>query len=198
MRVIGITGGIGSGKSVVLQLLKEQHGAYIVETDRLARALMQPGHPVYQEVVAAFGRDILCPDQTIDRERLGSIVFSDAVQRSRLNAIVHPAVKRAIVSDIAHKKQEGKTALYVIEAALLIEDGYRLICDEIWYVYVDKKERIRRLLAGRGGDVFKWEGIINSQSDEAFYRQHCDRVIDNGQNVNNTANILKEMLCSTI
>lgn len=198
MRVIGITGGIGSGKSVVLHMLRDQYGAYIVETDRLAHDLMQPGEPAYEEIVETFGTKILCPDKTIDRGQLGAIVFSDDRKRKQLNAIVHPAVKQTILADIERKRQEGTISLYVIEAALLIEDGYRFICDELWYVYVEQEERIKRLLAGRGGDMAKWKSIIDSQSKEEFYRAHCDRVIDNSEDIKNTANILKEILCSSI
>lgn len=196
MRIIGITGGIGTGKSTVLHLLKEEYNAYIVEADKLAHDLMEPGQTAYKRIVNAFGKDILCTDGRIDRKILGNIVFQNKNALDRLNGIVHPEVKEYILRDIKQKKKED-LSLYVIEAALLIEDGYRSVCDELWYIYVEKEERIRRLLCGRGGSREKWEQIINSQSTESYYRAHCDAVIDNGNNLKITADIVKELLSKT-
>lgn len=198
MKVIGITGGIGTGKSTLLNLIKANYDAYIVEADGLAHRLMLPGEPVYEQIVNTFGTEILNEDKTIDRGSLGNIVFKNEEALRRLNEIVHPAVKAYIIKDIEQKKKEEKTAFYVIEAALLIEDGYRTICDELWYVYTQREERIRRLLSGRGGSPEKWEAVIANQSSETYYRTHCDVVIDNGENLEKTANIVKELLSKTI
>ena len=196
MRIIGITGGIGSGKSTVLNLLEETYGAYIVETDKLAHYLMEPGQTAYEKIVDAFGTDILAEDGKINRAILGNIVFQEEAALNTLNGIVHPAVKEYILHDIEQKKQE-QVSIYVIEAALLIEDGYKAICDELWYVYVEKEERIRRLLLGRGGSREKWEQIINNQSSERYYRSNCDVVVDNSKNLKTTADIVKELLSKT-
>lgn len=196
MRIIGITGGIGSGKSTVLNLLEETYGAYIVETDKLAHHLMEPGQTAYEKIVDAFGTDILAEDGKINRAILGNIVFQEEAALNTLNGIVHPAVKEYILHDIEQKKQE-QVSIYVIEAALLIEDGYKAICDELWYVYVEKEERIRRLLLGRGGSREKWEQIINNQSSERYYRSNCDVVVDNSKNLKTTADIVKELLSKT-
>lgn len=194
MKIIGITGGIGTGKSTVLNILKEKYNAYIIETDKLAHTLMLPGKTAYKGIVDTFSDDILNEDRTINREKLGNIVFKDKEKLQALNEIVHPAVKAFILEDIKKRKEENQISYYVIEAALLIEDGYKEICDELWYVYVEKGERIRRLLLGRGSDVSKWEKVINSQSDEEFYRKNCDKIIDNGKSVEFTENIINEML----
>lgn len=196
MRIIGITGGIGTGKSTVLRILEKEYHACIVEADQLAHRLMEPGKTAYNEIVKIFGNKILCEDGKIDRRLLGNIVFQDKEALGRLNELVHPAVKEYIVEDI-RKKAEEQTALYVIEAALLIEDGYKEICDELWYVYAAKEKRIERLLCGRGGDREKWEGVIASQSTEAYYRLYCDAVIDNGKDLKTTTNIVKELLSKT-
>lgn len=196
MRVIGITGGIGSGKSAVLNLLEQTYGAYIVETDKLAHQLMEPGQTAYKRIVDEFGTGILAEDGKINRTILGNIVFCDTTALNTLNGIVHPAVKEHILRDIERKKQE-QVSIYVIEAALLIEDGYKAICDELWYVYVEQEERIRRLLLGRGGNREKWEQIIESQSSEMYYRSNCDVVIDNSKNIKITADIVKELLSKT-
>lgn len=193
MRIIGITGGIGSGKSTVLHILEETYGAYIVEADQLAHLLMEPEQAAYKEIVKVFGNGILDEDGKINRRLLGNIVFRDEEALARLNNIVHPAVKKYILEDI-NKKAGEQVSLYIIEAALLIEDGYKEICDELWYIYVKKEERIKRLLCGRGGDREKWEQIMDSQSTEEYYRLHCDEVIDNGKNLKTTTDTVKELL----
>ena len=183
MKIIGITGGIGSGKSAVLDLLEKKYNAYIVETDKLAHRLMEPGQDAYNQIVKEFGREILSEDGKINRQVLGGIVFQDARALKGLNGIVHPAVKRYIQTEIEEKRKENKTAVYVVEAALLIEDGYRLICDELWYIHAEKEKRIQRLLLGRGGNREKWENIMKNQSSDEYYRENCDVVIDNGKNL---------------
>ena len=195
MKVIGITGGIGTGKSTVLNLLKDNYNAYIVETDKLAHTLMLPGEKAYEAIVEVFGEDVLQENKTIDRGKLGAIVFADASKLNQLNGIVHPAVKEYILQDVALKREEGNVKYYVIEAALLIEDGYKAICDELWYIYVNKEERIRRLIAGRGGSREKWEQVIGNQSSEEYYKTHCDVIIDNGASVEKTIDVLKDLLC---
>lgn len=198
MRILGITGGIGTGKSTVLHLLEQEYQAYIVETDKLAHELMMPGNTTYKKIIEYFGTDILSEDGSIDRGKLGSIVFRDERELEELNHIVHPAVKQYILEDIRRKKAEGQVAIYVIEAALLIEDGYKEICDELWYIYVQKEERIRRLINGRGGIREKWESIIANQSSEEFYKKYCDIIVENGESVQNTADIIRDLLCKTI
>lgn len=192
MFIIGITGGIGTGKSTVLQIL-EKEGCFVVEADALAHKQMEPGQTVYKKIVDLFGPAILEADGRIQRKKLGKIVFENPFRLKQLNDIVHPAVKEYILADIEKKRRKG-VDFYVIEAALLIEDGYRDICDEIWYVYATKEERMKRLLSGRGGSREKWESVIKNQSAEDYYRQHCDFVIDNGENLTKTEDIVKELL----
>lgn len=196
MRIIGITGGIGTGKSTVLHIMEQETGVYIVETDRLAHTLMEPGQKAYEKIVETFGTQILLEDRTIDRTGLGRVVFGDAGKLEQLNAIVHPAVKEYIIADIEAKRKSGVVDFYVIEAALLIEDGYKAICDELWYIYVDREERIRRLIAGRGGDRAKYESVMENQATEEYYIANCDVVIHNEESLEKTANIVKELLFS--
>ena len=196
MRIIGITGGIGTGKSTVLHMMEREVGVYIVETDRLAHTLMEPGQKAYEKIVDTFGTQILSEDGTIDRASLGKIVFGDARKLEQLNAIVHPAVKEYIMTDIDTKQKSGEVRFYVIEAALLIEDGYKAICDELWYIYVDREERIRRLIAGRGGERAKYEAVMENQATEDYYMENCDVVIHNEESLEKTANVVKELLSS--
>ncbi|MBQ9984479.1 MAG: dephospho-CoA kinase [Lachnospiraceae bacterium] len=194
MRIIGITGGIGTGKSTILNILKTDYNAYIVETDKLAHSLMLPGKVAYKQIVESFGSTILQEGGMIDRQMLGSIVFRDKAALQRLNGIVHPAVKSYIRDDIALKKQEGVVDYYVIEAALLIEDGYKAICDELWYIYANQDVRLARLLDGRGGDEQKWIDIMANQATDVYYQEHCDVTIDNGKDIENTILQVKQLL----
>lgn len=194
MKIIGITGGIGTGKSTILHILEKEYDAYIVETDKLAHQLMSPGESSYYAIVSAFDAEILNEDGTINRGRLGQIVFQNQDKLQQLNQIVHPAVKQHILEDIAVRRIQGETEYYVIEAALLIEDGYQSICDEIWYIYASQEVRIQRLLQGRGGTKEKWLRVIANQSSEEYYRSHCNRTIDNGESVEITAKTIKQIL----
>lgn len=179
MKVIGITGGVGTGKSTVLSILKEEYNATIIEADKVAHQLMMPGGATYQPIIEAFGQEILETDGGISRVKLGAIVFSDAEKLNQLNGITHPAVKDFIVNIIEREAARGQDAFVVIEAALLIETGYQDICDEIWYIYSDENVRIQRLMASRGYSKEKCISIMKNQSNEVFYRENCQQVIDN-------------------
>ena len=171
MLILGLTGGIGCGKTAVLTILKEEYDAYIIEADRLAHELMEPGKTVYQGIVDAFGMEVLMDtdiaisapaegnavtdngqstvNRSIDRKKLGDIVFHDKDKLALLNSISHPLVKEEILRRIEKQKDAGKK-LFVIEAALLIQDGYKSICDKMCYVYADLDVRISRLCEYRG------------------------------------------------
>lgn len=184
MRILGITGGIGSGKSEVLRILDSKEGVYILESDKLAHKLMQPGRTCYKRIVETFGTGILSQNESINRSALGELVFSDPTKLDQLNRIVHPAVKSRIRSRIRSAKKRG-VRLFVIEAALLIQDGYRSICDELWYIHVDRELRIERLLLGRGGTREKWESVLLSQPEEAYFRENTDVTLENGGDIRN-------------
>ncbi len=114
----------------------------------------------------------------LDRERLAEIVFSKKEELSMLNGIIHPAVKEEIRRKIA-KEERKNTNLFIVEAALLIEDNYEEICDELWYVYVEDEIRKKRLIYARGYDARKVDDIIAAQLPKDVFLKHCDRVIDN-------------------
>ncbi len=181
MKIIGITGGIGSGKSAVLNILKDIEGVYTIEADKLAHSMFQPGEEVYKLVVQAFGSEILAEDGNIDRKILGSMVMQDEGNLKLLNSIVHPRVKDYIRNDIEDKS--NKYDYYAIEAALLIQDGYREICDQIWYVRADRAVRIERLIKYRGFTEDRAVQYMNNQPEEEYYINNCDLVIDNSGNV---------------
>ena len=196
MKIIGITGGVGSGKSCVLSILRDCYGAYILEADKLAHVLMQPDGATYQLIIDCFGTDIVAKDGTIDRQRLGAIVFQDADSLKRLNAITHPAVRTEIYRQIEAAKHTDSYPYFALEAALLLEEGYQAVCDEIWYIYADIPNRTKRLMAGRGYSEAKCIAMFQSQSEDAFYRANSSHVIDNSHNLENTKlqidNLLKK------
>ena len=180
MKILGITGGVGAGKSTVLAYLAQRYGAYVIQADEVGRLLQTPGHSCYEQIAVQFGPEILGPDGAILRDRLAALVFADAGLLEKLNAIVHPAVKAYIIEEIAlRQKQYPQTPFIVLEAALLLEDHYDAVCDEIWYIYASNAVRIRRLAQSRGYSEEKSASIIASQLPEAEYRRKCKTVIDN-------------------
>lgn len=192
MKVISVTGGVGSGKSEVLRVLREQFGAEIIIADQIAHRLMNPGERAYQCVVAAFGASFLHPDGSIDRAKMADLMFQDKKMLGTVNSIVHPIVWEEIWTQIAHSDKK----LAVVEAALF-DDENNTRFDEIWYVYADKDRRISRLMEHRGYSREKCLGIIANQASEEEYRRLADRVIDNNGTVESVRKqiemILKEV-----
>jgi dephospho-CoA kinase len=135
MYVIGLTGGIGTGKSVVARILEEQ-GAMIVDADRLGHEVYLPGRPAHADIVAEFGREVLAENGTIDRKKLGPIVFSSPEKLARLNAITHPRMKEMMREKLAQAQRAGQ-AVVVLEAALLFDAGWDDLTNEVWVTVVD-------------------------------------------------------------
>jgi dephospho-CoA kinase len=148
VRVIGLTGGIASGKSLVARIL-EQLGAVVIDADQLAREVVIPCQPAYHAIVEAFGERILDRDLTIDRKALGKIVFADPVARIRLEAITHPAIRALAEEKIAELRRAG-TGIVFYMAPLLVEAGAASRVDEIWVVYADAETQLKRLMARDG------------------------------------------------
>lgn len=178
MKVIGITGGVGAGKTQVLEYLNSKYGATICQTDKIAKKMQKKGGVCYDAIVRHFGKEVLNEKDELDRECLAEIVFNDAEELGAINAIVHPAVKEEIRKRIAQEERKC-TNLFIIESALLIEDNYDEICDELWFIYVKDETRKKRLIFSRGYDAKKVDDIISSQLSKDVYFEHCDRVIDN-------------------
>lgn len=180
MKFIGITGGVGAGKSAVLDYLATKPGVRVMLADEIAHELMEPGTDCYEQIRKTFpNEDIYREDGHFDRMKLAKIIFSDEKKRVQMNEIVHPAVKRYVIAEADRGRQEGKPALLVLEAALLIEEHYDEICDELWYIYTREDVREARLMESRGYSKEKVQQIFASQLKEAEYRRHCSIVIDN-------------------
>lgn len=180
MKIIGITGGIGSGKSTVLAYMEEQYHAYILQTDQIAHKLQEPDQICYEKIKNLFGKDILQEDGRIDRVKLGNLVFSDREKLNLLNQIIHPEVKTYVKKEIRHAQTEG-IELVLIESALLLEDHYEELCDELWYIYAKEDVRIQRLKDSRNLKEEKIRKIMDSQAEEQVFRSVCDVTIDNSE-----------------
>lgn len=183
MKIIGITGGVGAGKSRILAYLEEHTTCRIIIADRTAHDLEEPGGSCHEQIVELLGTDILAGDGSIDRAKMAERIFTDRELLVQINAIIHPAVKQYITEAIAEEQKAGRIDYLFIEAALLIEDGYEKIVDELWYIHTDEHVRRERLKASRGYSDEKIDNIMQGQlSEEVFYR-HCSVVIDNSGTV---------------
>lgn len=180
MQVIGITGGVGAGKTAILEYLERNYKVKNLIADEIAHELMKPGTECYQKLLKVLPAEVYQDDhEHINRQALAERIFDSRELRSRVNGIVHPAVKEYIVKQIAEQKRLDLLDFVIIEAALLIEDHYDEICDELWYIYVTEEKRKKRLMASRGYSLEKVEQIFASQLPEKMYRSHCQVVIDN-------------------
>ena len=186
MYVIGITGGVGAGKSAVLSILKEEVECEIIRADDVANELKLKGHSCYDKIVDLLGEQVLGADGEIDRNLMSMIVFEDEAKMRQVEQILHPAVKRYITEQIEQKRREGKIKYLFIEAALLIEDGYKQFCDEFWYIHASVATRTKRLMENRGYSLQKIESIMDMQLTEEEFRKNCECVIDNDGDLEKT------------
>ncbi|GBD10947.1 Dephospho-CoA kinase [bacterium HR23] len=148
MVVIGVTGGIGTGKSTVTSILREL-GAVVIDADKIGHEAYRPGTQAWQEVVEAFGKDILLPSGEVDRKRLGALVFNDPQALARLNAIMHPKMYTMAQERIQQAKAQGHRVI-VLEAAVLLEAGWDPLVDEIWVVTAPEEVAVQRVQARSG------------------------------------------------
>ncbi len=180
MLFIGITGGVGAGKTRILTYMEETYLCRVMLADEIAHDLMEPGSICYGQLKALLGEDDVWQEGgRFDRPKLASVLFSDETKRDEVNGIVHPAVREYVLKQASLEKERGDLDLLVLEAALLIEENFDAVCDELWYIYTSEDNRRERLKKNRGYSDEKVDSIFASQlSDEAF-RAHCAEVIDN-------------------
>ena len=195
MRFIGITGGVGAGKSAILAHLASKPGIRVMLADEIAHDLMQPGTECFQKLKEKFaGEDIYQPDGSLDRAQLATVIFSDDRKREELNAIVHPAVREYVLQQKEAEERAGKLFLLVLEAALLIEEHYDEICDELWYIYADEETRMERLKQNRGYSEEKCRSIFRNQLSEEEFSDHCDFEIDNSDDFEKTKEQIQQKM----
>ncbi len=176
MKVIGLTGGIGSGKSTVSRFLAEL-GAVVIDADKTGHEVFQPDTEAWREVVTAFGRHILTPNGDIDRAKLGKLVFGNPESLARLNRIMHPPIAEKITAKIAEYRNQG-VAVAVIEAPLLIEAGWPSVVNEIWITVAPESTVLRRLHKRGGLSGAESRARIRSQLSSEERIKHANVVID--------------------
>lgn len=194
MRLIGITGGVGAGKSEILSFIKKHYCCKIYLADEVAHEIQQPGQLCYQKITALLGNEILKPDGSIDRDKLATHIFMDSNVLNRINAIVHPAVRIYLEDAVEEARKNGNVELFFIEAALLIENGYNTFVDEMWYVYSSDHIRRERLKMSRGYSDEKIDQIMKSQLSDDIFRNSSDFVIDNSNSLDETFKQIKNRL----
>ena len=193
-KVVGITGGTGCGKTVVMKILKEHFNAGLIIADLIGHELMSPGGMNYKEIVKAFGEEILDETGNINRPKLSKIVFSDKDKLEILNRISHPNIEKAVVARLEEMQKDETISFIALEAALLIECGYMKYLDELWYVYADEETRIRRLMDGRGYSEEKSRSVMKNQLKKEEYLRNSDRLIDNSGTEEDTLENIRKSL----
>jgi dephospho-CoA kinase len=174
---VALTGGIACGKSVVARLLEEK-GCFVHSADKAAHELMSPGRPAWKKIVGRFGRDILRVDGTIDRARLGPLVFSDPAARRFLDGLIHPLVMAEQEKAVRRLEREGRVRIFVSEAALTVEAGYAGLFDRVVVVHCAEAEQVRRLSLRDGIDGEAAGRKIAAQMPQEEKLRRADYVID--------------------
>lgn len=191
MLVIGVTGNIGSGKSSVCRILARL-GATVLDADEMAHETYRPHSEVWQELVAAFGTDVLMPGEDIDRQKLGQTVFSDPVALARLNRIVHPAARRLAQERIADCRLQGARAV-ALEATLLIEAGWAKLVDRLWLVIAAESTAVRRLRESQGMDEHQVLARLKAQMPANEKMEYADDIIYNDGNLSQLKSQVTEL-----
>jgi len=191
MKVIGLTGGIGSGKSTVSRLLGEL-GAVVLDADKVGHEAYQPGTDTWQALVDAFGKTIVAPDRTIDRKKLGSIVFGDPAQLARLNRIVHPRMFDMMKARIEQYREQD-VEIVVLEAAILLEAGWTPLVDEVWVTVASEPVVVRRAVERTGLPEEQIRARIRSQLSNEERTRQAKVVISNDGNLEDLATKVREL-----
>lgn len=198
MKVIGVTGGIGAGKSTVVNFATEHFPVASILTDEVAREQMKQGEIAYQRVIDHFGKDILFPDGEINRALLAKIVFANPDKVRLLNSLTHPLVKEEVLRRIDEFRQSGSYQAVLIETALLFDAGFDHICDETWFIDANRHTRKERLQKQRHYSNEKIEQIFESQNEEKAKKLSTHIIYnENNSSSKDLYNRLKQLLKET-
>ncbi|MBO4911692.1 MAG: dephospho-CoA kinase [Butyrivibrio sp.] len=192
--IIGVTGGVGAGKSTVLKYINDNYNCKVVFSDDVANEIKKKGYPAYDELVRVLGEEILGEDGEIDKAKMAASIFGDAKKLEKVNKILHPAVNTFIINIIDEERLRNRIDFVFVEAALLIENGYKKIVDELWYIYADEDTRRKRLKDSRGYSDEKIDGIFAQQLNDEAYRLNSDFVIDNSKDPESAAEQINKKL----
>ena len=191
---LGLTGGIGSGKSTVATMFEEK-GAVIIDADAISRELMEPGQETLKKVVAVFGEKILHKDGHLNRAQLATLIFSDSTQRETLNSIVHPAVRhRAQELRKVALETQGKDAVIIEDIPLLTETGQASRFDGVIVVYADEAVRLNRLISSRGLSESDAISRMKAQATDDERARIATWIIDNSGELNETEHQVDKIL----
>lgn len=179
MKFIGITGGVGAGKSEILKYIKRHYMCEIYLADEAAHEVKKAGTECFDRLVTLLGSDIVGEDGEINKAVMADKIFGDEELLRQVNEIVHPAVKDYLMAKYEAALENPDIELFFVEAALLIEAGYKELVDEMWYIYADSNVRRKRLMYSRGYSEEKIQNIMDNQLTEEEFREACDFVIDN-------------------
>lgn len=179
MKFIGITGGVGAGKSEILKYIKRHYKCEIYLADEAAHEVKKAGTECFDRLVTLLGSDIVGEDGEINKAVMADKIFGDEELLRQVNEIVHPAVKDYLMAKYEAALESPDIELFFVEAALLIEAGYKELVDEMWYIYADRNVRRKRLMYSRGYSEEKIQNIMDNQLTEEEFREACDFVIDN-------------------
>lgn len=194
MKFIGITGGVGAGKSKILNYIKSHYRCEIYLADEAAHLVKIPGTECYRALVELLGTEILSADGQIDKPAMADKIFKDPALLQKVNNIIHPAVKNYLLRKYEEAKNREDVELFFVEAALLIECGYGQLVDEMWYIYAEESVRRVRLEKLRGYSEEKIKQIMGQQLSEEDFRKNCDFVIDNSGSFEETRRQIEKKL----
>lgn len=194
LKIFGITGGVGAGKSEVLKYIKDKYNCRVILADDVGNQVKLPGEPCYEALCNLLGKDILDENGFIIKEKMAAAIFSDKDLLMKVNAIIHPAVEAYILKEIETEKENQVYDFFFIEAALLIECGYEKHVDEMWYIFSTEEVRRKRLKESRLYSDEKIDSIIKGQLSEENYRKHCKVVIDNSNDFETTKQQIDKIL----
>ena len=194
MKLIGITGGVGAGKSQILSYIESHSNSRILLADEVAHIVKEPGQPCYDKLIELLGQEVADEDGRINKAKMAARIFADSEVLAQVNAIIHPAVKTYILNEIEAERAAGEQDFFFLEAALLIEEGYHKIVDEMWYIYASEPVRRQRLAQNRGYSEEKITQIMKSQLSDAQFRSYCKKVIDNSGSLGDTYSQLDAIL----
>lgn len=194
MKIIGITGGVGAGKSQILSYIQDHYHSRIVRADEVAHLVKEPGQACYNGLIDLLGEKILNEDGTIHKGKMAELIFADKQLLEKVNALMHPEVKKYILNQIQLEQERGEVEYFFIEAALLIEEHYDEIVDELWYIHADVEVRKKRLMQSRNYSEQKVADIMRGQLREEDFRNHCKEVILNNGDLEETYKQIKQIM----
>ena len=195
-KIIGITGGVGTGKSTISQIIKDLYNAVLITTDEVAHEVYVPGTRTYDQLVTHFGDGIINEDGSVVHRALADIIFKDKNEKKFVDNLIHPYVFGRIEEEINKWKKTEEDIPLLIETALMFETGCDKYCDEVWGVITDHDIRVKRLMEDRGYTKEKTESILSNQMSDDELREKCDKILINNGTVEELLPTIRSAHCN--